>query len=241
MSEDNAVHKRREFCWSKDARDLVQEYKDRAQRNLIRGASERRLLVGRLAEISGNPRDACLRFLRHSGVKHKQVYREWTKREQQRLVDLVTTMTVDEAANALGRPIGSVRSMLHRLGIGATRRRDWFTKFSLSRALHTHPEEIQKWIDHGWLKARAIDTSGTKATVIYADDFCDFVKQHGRQAVSRRLNHEALWFVQNYVFPPSHAELLEVRGTYHKRVKMDETKANSEVSGYAPEDSDSEV
>jgi hypothetical protein len=44
--------------------------------------------------------------------------------------------------------------MLRRLGVGAIRRRDWFTKFSLSRALHARPEEIQKWIDRGWLKAR---------------------------------------------------------------------------------------
>jgi hypothetical protein len=61
-------------------------------------------------------------------------------------------------------------------------------------------------------------TAGTKAQIIDADDFCEFVKQHGHAAVSRRLNYDALWFVQNYVFPPSHADLLSVRGTYKKRV-----------------------
>ena len=43
------------------------------------------------------------------------------------------------------------------------------------------------------------------------------MKQHGREAVGRRLTYEALWFVQNYVFPPSHASLLSVRGSYDKR------------------------
>jgi hypothetical protein len=43
------------------------------------------------------------------------------------------------------------------------------------------------------------------------------VKEHGRTVVGRRLTYDALWFVQNYVFPPSHAELLSVRGTYKKR------------------------
>lgn len=31
--------------------------------------------------------------------------------------------------------------------------------------------------------------------IIYADDFCQFVKEHGRAAVSRRLTYDALWFV----------------------------------------------
>jgi hypothetical protein len=112
--------------------------------------------------------------------------------------------------------------MLHRLGVGASRERDWFTKFSLSRALHTRPDQVQRWIDCGWLKSRTIAASGTKASVIYAEDFCDFVKQHGREAVNRRLNPETLWFVQNYVFPPSHSDLLEVRGTYNKGTKSKE-------------------
>ena len=129
----------------------------------------------------------------------------------------------------LGRPAGSVRSMLHRLGIGGQTGREWFTKFSLSRALHTRPDEIQKWIDLGWLKSRSLATAGTKAKIIHADDFCQFVKEHGRAVVGRRLTYDALWFVQNYVFPPSHAELLSVRGTYKKHDAGDETDTSPEA------------
>jgi hypothetical protein len=114
---------------------------------------------------------------------------------------------------------------------------DWFTKFSLSRALHTRPDEIQKWIDLGWLRSRALSTEGVQAQIIDADDFCEFVKQHGRKVVGRRLKYDALWFVQNYVFPPSHAELLSVRGTYKKHDPGDETKANTESqSAYGSEE-----
>jgi hypothetical protein len=56
-----------------------------------------------------------------------------------------------------------------------------------------------------------------QAKIIYADDFCQFVKERGHAAVGRRLTYDALSFVQNYVFPPSHADLLSVRGTYNKR------------------------
>jgi hypothetical protein len=86
-----------------------------------------------------------------------------------------------------------------RLGIGGRTGREWFTKYSLSRALHTRPEEIQKWIDCGWLKSRSLPSAGMRAKIIYADDFCQFVKEHGHAAVSRRLTYDALWFVQNLV------------------------------------------
>jgi hypothetical protein len=224
MGEDEGVRKRRVFQWSKQARDLVGEYKQRIAGQHL-GQADRRILVARLVEISGNPRKACLRFLCRSGAAQKRSYRGWTKAEQQRLLDLIITMPVDEAAKTLRRPAGSVRSMLHRLGIGGRTGREWFTKYSLSRALHTRPEEIQKWIDSGWLKSRSLSSAGMQAKIIYADDFCQFVKEHGHAAVSRRLTYDALWFVQNYVFPPSHADLLSVRGTYTKHSGREEAEA----------------
>src|SRR2546430_7450575 len=115
------------------------------------------------------------------------------------------------------RPPGSVRSMLHRLAGGGRKGREWFTKSSLATALHIRPDEVQKWMDNGWLKHRVVQTSGLKMQTIDPDDFCDFVKRHGRQAVGRRLSYEGLRFVRDYVFPSSHADLLSVRGTYKKR------------------------
>jgi hypothetical protein len=221
------VRQRRYFRWSREARDLVRDYKERMTKNNGSPQIDRRMLVAKLCELSGNPRDACSRLLRNSGVLEKRSYREWTKPEQQRLLDLITTMPVVEAAKILRRPAGSVRSMLHRLGMGGQTGRDWFTKFSLSRALHTRPDEIQKWIDLGWLRSRPFTAEGVQAQIIDADDFCEFVKQHGRQVVGRRLTYDALWFVQNYVFPPSHAELLSVRGKYKKRAPGEATEGTA--------------
>jgi hypothetical protein len=230
MGEADGVQKRRTFRWPKEATELVREYKRRTSSGCQHDESVRRRLVTRLAEVSGNPRDACLRFLRGLGVNQKRAYREWTKPEQQRLLDLITAMPVEEAAKILRRPATSVRSMLHRLGIGGKTGREWFTKFSLSRALHTRPDEIQKWIDLGLAQvARSHQFAGTRANIIHADDFCQFVKEHGRAAVSRRLTYDALWFVQNYVFPPSHAELLSVRGTYKKQGAREQERPSAEA------------
>lgn len=239
MGETDGVHKRRVFRWPNEATELAREYKERANGRQKHTESDRRRLVTKLAEVSGNPRDACLRFLRELGVNQKRAYREWTKPEQQRLMDLVSSMPVEEAAKILRRPATSVRSMLHRLGVGGKTGREWFTKFSLSRALHTRPDEIQKWIDRGWLRSRSLTTAGTKANIIDLDDFCQFVKQHGHAVVSRRLTYEALWFVQHYVFPASHANLLSVRGTYKKQTGSEEN-SNGEFQSESGSDKDRE-
>jgi hypothetical protein len=208
--------KRRVFRWAKEAKELAINYRECVNRGLQNGTT-RRALVLRLVEVSGNPQDACLRFLRQLGVSGTRRYRAWTKPEQQRLLDLIASLPVQEAARVIGRPTPSVRSMLHRLGVGARRGREWFTKHTLAEALHIRHDEVQKWIDRGWLKSRSFQTSGVKMQIIDPDDFCKFFKEHGREVVGRRLSYAGLWFVCNYVFPPKHAELLSLRGSYNKQ------------------------
>jgi hypothetical protein len=51
--------------------------------------------------------------------------------------------------------------------------------------------------------------------------------------------YDALWFVQNYVFPPSHAELLSVRGTYKKHDAGDETEPDPKSQSACGSEEDS--
>jgi hypothetical protein len=76
-------------------------------------------LITRIAAVSGNPRGACWRFVRRSGVTSKRSYRQWTKTEQQKLLDLMASRSLREVTMLLRRSPTSVRAMLHRLGAGA--------------------------------------------------------------------------------------------------------------------------
>jgi hypothetical protein len=42
--------------------------------------------------------------------------------------------------------------MLRRLGANGRMGQDWFTKYTLAEALHIRAEEVQEWIDRGWLQ-----------------------------------------------------------------------------------------
>ena len=235
MREVESGRRRRVFCWPKEARQLARDFQDRMGKPQGCGEAERRMLVTKLVQISGNPRDACLRFVRQLGVTQRRNYREWTKAEQQRLLDLTASIPVEEAARIMRRPPGSVRSMLHRLEGGGRKGREWFTKCSLATVLHIRPDEVQRWIDRGWLKCRIVETVGLKRQIIDPDDFCEFFKQYGQQAAGRRLSYEGLWFVRNYVFPSSHAELLSLRESYKKR-DADVAQGPASESGAASDD-----
>lgn len=204
------VRKRRLFRWSQEAEELIADHlrvRNQQQRSVNAPAS----LATRLVVLTGNPRDACLRFIYKHGVTQKRHWQPWTKVEQQRLIDLLETHTVHEVGLSLQRSQFSIRSMLRRLGESCQRGRDWFTPYSLASALHIRVEEVQKWIAKGWLKCRTVEITGVKKRIIDPDDFCDFVKRYGPEVVGRRLNAEGLWFVQNFVFPPKHAHLLPLR------------------------------
>ena len=224
MEELSRPVSRRTFRWPGAARELVRTYlRSRKSTDSDPGAQMAlKGLISQLAAVSENPRGACWRFVRQLGIKSKRSYRPWTKPEQQKLLDLIASRSLDEVSLHLRRSPTSVRAMLHRLGANARMGQDWFTRHALAEALHIRAEDVQKWIDRGWLKCRVVGTDGLRRQFIDADDFCDFCKQHRKEVVGNRLNMDRLNFLQTFVFPPSHAELLPVRSAKKEQEAYEE-------------------
>ena len=201
---------RREFRWSRAARDLVRA-------NMNASGREVSLLISQLVAESGNPRWACRRFVRSMGIRARRPYRTWSEQEQQRLLKLIDLHPVNEIAKLMRRSQSSIWHMLQRLGANAKMGKDDFTVYTLAEALHVRPEKIQEWITRGWLKARQAETGKTVRVIIEAEDFCEFCRKHTRDAVGNRLTEERLDFICHFVFPPSHAGLLPVRESKKER------------------------
>src|SRR5579884_2937389 len=215
MTQEQA-RKRRSYRWSKEAREVVAQFlkdNDRSRPALI-------TTVRRLAEITGFPKHACSRFIRQCQSTYPE-RRSWTRAEQQKLLDLVSANPVYEVAIQLRRSLGSVRSMLHKLGASASMGRDWFTKYTLASALHIAPSQVQRWIDSGLLKTKQLETGKLTRQVIEAETFAAFCAKHRDLVVGRRINAARLDFVQKYVFPPDHSDLLPVRESKKERAAFD--------------------
>lgn len=228
---------RREFRWSKAARDLVRA-------NMGASGTELSVLLTKLVEESSNPRWACRRFVRRMGVKSRRAYRVWTEPEQQRLLKLIDLHPINEVAQLMRRSESSIWHMLYRLGANAKMGKDSFTKFTLAVALHVRPETVESWIHRGWLRAKEVETGRGKRVVIEAEDFCDFCRQHTKDVVGNRLTRERLEFVYHFAFPPSHAELLPVRSVLKEErayaAQMREEVEDSAKSGASSSSNESD-
>ena len=226
--------KRRLVQWSMEARHLVAEHlvsKPNSSEDPTAEHAVTKALVSKLVEVTGNPRDACFRFVRRFGIAARPNYREWTEADEGQLLNLVVLHPPSEVAKIMCRSTRAVRSMLHKLGASAQTSRNWFTKFSLASALHTRADEVQRWIDQGWLKARVVDTGKVEKVIIDPDDFAHFCRQYRDAAMGRRFNAERLDFLQNFVFWPGRYESGPGNNTHENGAALStdtETSASTE-------------
>lgn len=215
---------RRDFRWSKAARDLVRANMDAAGNELSD-------LLTKLEEESGNPRWACRRFVRRMGLKSRRPYRTWSQPEQQRLLKLMDLHPINEVAKLMRRSESSIWHMLYRLGANAKMGKDNFTKYTLAVALHVRPDTVESWINRGWLNATEIETGRGKRVMIRAEDFCEFCRKHTKDVIGNRLTKERLDFVYHFAFPPSHSELLPVRDSKKERAAYEaQWRDNAEIT-----------
>lgn len=183
--------------------------------------AELKLVITQLVTLTGYSRERCWRFARRLGVKGKQQYETWTKLDQQRLLDLIGRNPPCEVAKIMGRSPGSVRAMMYKLGASAQMGRNWFTIWTLAEALHSRSSQVQSWIDRGWLKTRMIQLGRLQRQVIEREAFVEFCQTHASDIVGYRLRQDRIDFVKDFVFAPSHKDLLPVRESKKERAAFD--------------------
>src|SRR5438270_6619610 len=82
MDEADGGIKRTVFRWPEEARELVKHFLRSSTNVNSHNDSAIASLATRLGIITGNPRDACLRFLHRHGVTKKRSCRPWTRSEE---------------------------------------------------------------------------------------------------------------------------------------------------------------
>ena len=185
--------------------------------NLHASGLERTRLVERIAEISGNPHDACYRFAQGLGLR-KRDYRNWSAKDDQTLrIYIETSEPLRIIAAKMRRSRSSVGRRMRYLGVSAKLCRDSFGKYKLAELLHVRPGVLQRWIDTGLLPARIDGTELRRRYTILAEDFRAFCEQHPNALLQGHVRKDRLEFLFKFVFPRSHADLLPVRDAKKER------------------------
>src|SRR5215470_10333526 len=203
------------FKWSRSARELVRTNLEASGRRL-------RDLITKIAQETGNPRDACLRFARQMGVKAKQPYRKWTKEEQKKLENELEVHKVRKVAIRLGRTPTQVYGMMHRLGISGKKLTDKISMYAVARALCKHPQVVRQWIQSGALEAENEGTERVPRWMISQEDLQRFEKKHRKLIAASHVDRERLRFICGYVFPSSHESLLRTRESKKEQAAYEE-------------------
>src|SRR5215469_98782 len=215
MGNSGQRRKPRTFRWPRTARAEVAA-------NINAERPRLRELITKLVEISGNPRDACLRFARQLGVKVKQPYRRWTKEEQKKLENELEVHKVRKVAIRLGRTPTQVYGMMHRLGISGKKLTDKISMYAVARALSKHPQVVRQWIQSGALEAENEGTERVPRWMISQEDLQRFEKKHRKLIAASHVDCERLRFICGYVFPASHESVLRTRESKKERAAYEE-------------------
>ena len=80
-------------------------------------------------------------------------------------------------------------------------------------------EPLLAWVYQGVRRCSSLDQV---VVATDSEEILAFCKEHRSEILGRRLNADRLTFVQTFVFPPSHMELLPVRESKKERAAYEE-------------------
>ena len=218
-------------AWSDEAKAIARQ---------ARGLSGEKLyqLVLRLQRMTGRSREDCWRLVLRT-MKIRDEHRRWTAAEIEALREHIATptQTIEETAKKLGRTAKSVRTALYRHGLKIREiRGDWMSIHPLAKILHVRKEEIQLWIDKGWLEP-TVQTHGKRTSQIITPEALDALYRHHLGDLMTRNRVPSVALIEMYrdlCFVPKHtigSQLLSVRHDKQERADY----AASQAQGGAPE------
>lgn len=212
--------------WNEDAKRLAAQARVLSGEKLIE-------LISRLQRMTGNPKDACWRFIRQHGLRGKHDYRRWTPEEFDQLREELASHSLPIVAKKLGRTEESIRSVLSRNGLSVRSIRcDMFSVESLATALKVSRREVLVWIEQGWLEASSEKQGNRTRYTISPDSLSRLYRNHLPQLIERGLPNRGLFeaYLQ-YCYVPKHttgSQLLDVRRDKREREAVNALSQHTE-------------
>lgn len=198
-----------------------------AQAKVLSGNKLEQLVV-RLQRQTGQPKEACWRFVIQYGLKGRHDHRRWTDEEFETLREGLVKFSLEEMAAKLNRSPKALRGKLGREGYNLREIRcDLFSLNSLARAIRVQRSQVLSWIEKGWLPATVGKRGRKNHYTITPESLTYLYKNHLQDVLKRGVPNQSLFeaYVQ-YCYSPKHTvgeQLLNVRRDRRERAAYEES------------------
>lgn len=165
---------------------------DEKRRFFIETYANPSVSIDELAEKLGVSSRVISKWAKQLGISRKGE-RIWTDDEIKYLRKHFYQQSFEEIALHLNRPVGSVRTKAHRLGLAEF---DGYNKNDLILALGVTKERVDKWIRLRWIKCNKSGTSHSDHWRFIDKNIRDFLIAHPEEIDPRKLDPERwIWIV----------------------------------------------
>lgn len=216
-----------------------------AQAKVMSGNKLEQLVV-RLQRHSGQPKEACWRFVIQYGLKGRTDHRRWSDEEFEMLREGLVKFSLEEMAVKLHRTPKAVRGKLLREGYNLREIRcDLFSVDGLACAIRVRRSQVLSWIELGWLPATVRKCGQRNRYTITPEALAFLYRNHLQDALKRGLSNQSLFeaYVQ-YCYSPKHTvgeQLLTVRRDKRERAAFEQSQHHlGGTDGEEEQDADNE-
>lgn len=205
-----------------------------AQAKVLSGSKLEQLVV-RIQRHTGQPKEACWRFVIRCGLKGRHDHRRWTLEEFETLREGLVKFSLEEMATKLDRSPKALRTKLAREGYSLREIRcDLFSLDSLACAIRVRRSQVLIWIELGWLPATVVKHGKRNHYEITPEALAHLYKHHLQDVLKRGVGNQSLFeaYVQ-YCFSPKHTvgeQLLSVRRDKRERAAYEQSRLGSGVN-----------
>lgn len=172
-----------------------------------------------LASMTGKSKRACWTFMIRHGIKRPGSAKrhKFDRKTVDELIEYISDHGVHAAAQRFRYDTKSLYNLLYRQEYTKLSK-DTITLRQLSEYLRMRFSQVRGWVERGLLKAKRHEfKSGGVSYRVSLDEFRQFCKKHQDLIFTRRTSANRMRFLEEVIFAPKHADLVEARQSKNER------------------------
>jgi hypothetical protein len=172
-----------------------------------------------LVSLTGKSKRACWTFMTRHGISRPGSTKrhKFDRQKTDELIEYISDHGVHAAAQRFRYDTKSLYNLLYRQEYTKLSK-DSITLRQLSMHLRMRFSRLRGWVEQGLLKAKRYEfKSGNVSYRVSLDEIREFCKKHKDLIITRRTCLNRMRFLQEVIFAPKHADLVDARNSKHER------------------------